>query len=108
MSDGDDNGEGSTVLMGVGTRSKKLGFLAHGGGGGAPVFMGVGYVDGAEEAEVEGADYGGGPGVKYDDGDSEGEEEEQNADVDDDEYCPLMMEARRPGASIAAVRCSSR
>ncbi|KII89628.1 hypothetical protein PLICRDRAFT_52794 [Plicaturopsis crispa FD-325 SS-3] len=39
----------SGVLTGVGTRSKHKGFLAHGGAGGAPVFMGVGYVEGAEE-----------------------------------------------------------
>jgi hypothetical protein len=37
------------VLMGVGTRSRKRGFLARGGAGGEPVFMGVGYVEGAEE-----------------------------------------------------------
>ena len=36
------------VLTGLGTRSKRHGFLAHGGAGGAPVFMGVGYVEGAE------------------------------------------------------------
>lgn len=43
----------SGVLVGVGTRSKKRGFLARGGAGGAPVFMGVGYVDGAEEEGEE-------------------------------------------------------
>lgn len=37
------------VLVGVGSRSKKKGFMAHGGAGGVPVFMGVGYVDGAED-----------------------------------------------------------
>ncbi|KAF8958337.1 hypothetical protein BDZ97DRAFT_1762219 [Flammula alnicola] len=41
----------SGVLVGMGTRSKRRGFLAHGGAGGAPVFMGVGYVEGAEEDE---------------------------------------------------------
>lgn len=41
------------VLVGVGSRSKKRGFMAHGGGGGVPVFMGVGYVDGAVEDEEE-------------------------------------------------------
>lgn len=40
------------VLTGVGTRSKRHGFLAHGGAGGAPVFMGVGYVEGAERDGV--------------------------------------------------------
>ena len=34
------------IFTGVGTRSKGHGFLAHGGAGGAPVFMGIGYVDG--------------------------------------------------------------
>ena len=36
------------VLVGVGTRSKDKGFLAHGGAGGPPVFMGDGYVEGVE------------------------------------------------------------
>jgi hypothetical protein len=39
----------SGVLVGVGTRDKRAGFLAHGGAGGLPVFMGIGYVDGAQE-----------------------------------------------------------
>ncbi|THH16663.1 hypothetical protein EW146_g4009 [Bondarzewia mesenterica] len=42
------------LLIGVGTRSKKKGFLAHGGAGGQPVFMGVGYVEGAEDESEEG------------------------------------------------------
>lgn len=37
------------VLIGVGLKSKRSGFLAHGGAGGIPVHMGVGYVEGAEE-----------------------------------------------------------
>jgi len=37
----------SGILIGVGQRSKEMGFLAHGGAGGDPVFMGVGYVQGA-------------------------------------------------------------
>ena len=44
-----DNG----VLVGVGTRSKKRGFLKGGGAAGTPVHMGVGYVLGAEESEDE-------------------------------------------------------
>jgi hypothetical protein len=36
----------SGVLVGVGTKDKGDGFLAHGGAGGIPVFMGVGYVQG--------------------------------------------------------------
>lgn len=43
----------SGMLIGVGSRSKRRGFLAHGGAGGEPVFMGVGYVEGAEEDEDE-------------------------------------------------------
>lgn len=52
QADGDeeDNLE-SEIFVGVGTRSKTQGFLAHGGAGGPPVFMGVGYVEGAEEEE---------------------------------------------------------
>ena len=44
----------SGVLLGTGRRSKRLGFLAHGGAGGAPVMMGVGNVEGAviEEPSV--------------------------------------------------------
>lgn len=34
------------VFIATGTKSKRKGFLAHGGGGGAPVVMGMGYVDG--------------------------------------------------------------
>lgn len=37
----------SGYYSGVGTRSKRRGYHAHGGAGGPPVFMGVGYVDGA-------------------------------------------------------------
>ena len=43
----------SGILVGVGTRSKRQGFLAHGGAGGIPVFMGVGYVEGAEAEDVD-------------------------------------------------------
>jgi len=43
--------EDETIFTGVGTRSKGHGFLAHGGAGGAPVFMGIGYVEGAEEED---------------------------------------------------------
>lgn len=47
------------VYIGVGTKSKRQGFLAHGGAGGASVFMGVGYVEGAgeEEGEASWAEY---------------------------------------------------
>ena len=50
--DGDSLDSG--LLVGVGTKRKEHGFLAHGGAGGLPVFMGDGYVDGAE---VSGAEY---------------------------------------------------
>ncbi|TDL16496.1 hypothetical protein BD410DRAFT_822851 [Rickenella mellea] len=50
--DADDDMHSGT-LVGVGTRSKKQGFLAHGGAGGEPVFMGVGYVEGVEESDEE-------------------------------------------------------
>lgn len=43
----------SGSLVGVGTRGKRRGFLAHGGAGGLPVFMGKGYVEGVEESEDE-------------------------------------------------------
>ena len=46
--------EDEAMFTGVGTRSKGHGFLAHGGAGGAPVFMGVGYVEGAEEDDSYG------------------------------------------------------
>ena len=35
------------VFTATGTRSTRRGFLAHGGGGGSPVFVGVGYIEGA-------------------------------------------------------------
>jgi len=44
--------EDEAVFTGVGTRSKRHGFLAHGGAGGAPVFMGVGYIEGAEGDDI--------------------------------------------------------
>ena len=37
------------MFVSVGTRPKNRGFLAHGGAGGEPVFMGVGYVEGVED-----------------------------------------------------------
>jgi hypothetical protein len=49
----DDMPFDSEVLVGVGTRSKKRGFLKGGGAAGTPVHMGVGYVIGAEESEDE-------------------------------------------------------
>jgi hypothetical protein len=59
-----ENGEepdlDSGTLVGVGTRSKKKGFLAHGGAGGVPVFMGDGYVDGVEVGDGEEVVDGGG------------------------------------------------
>jgi hypothetical protein len=62
----------SGILVGVGTKSKKKGFLAHGGAGGVPVFMGEGYVDGVEGSNSE--------------EDAGGEEDEEMED--DDEYVP--------------------
>ena len=56
----------SGVLVGVGTRDKRGGFLAHGGAGGIPVFMGVGYVQGA----MDGAE----------------EEHDRSEEEDDDDY----------------------
>lgn len=49
----DEDDLDSGVLVGVGTRSKTRGFLARGGAGGPPVFMGVGYVEGTEDDEEE-------------------------------------------------------
>ena len=43
--------EDEIIFTGVGTRSKGHGFLAHGGAGGAPMFMGIGYIEGAEEED---------------------------------------------------------
>ncbi|EIW84193.1 hypothetical protein CONPUDRAFT_135721 [Coniophora puteana RWD-64-598 SS2] len=47
----DDEDMESGTLVGIGTRNKRRGFLAHGGAGGAPVFMGVGYVRDVEESD---------------------------------------------------------
>jgi len=49
----DDGSFDNGVLVGVGTRSNKRGFLKGGGAAGTPVHMGVGYVIGAEESEDE-------------------------------------------------------
>lgn len=56
--DGDEEEEeeedlDSGILVGVGTRSKTRGFLAHGGAGGAPVFMGEGYIEGVDLDDQE-------------------------------------------------------
>ena len=48
----DEENERNT-LVGLGTKSKRRGFLAHGGGGGVAVFMGPGYVEGAVESAEE-------------------------------------------------------
>lgn len=50
----EDEAEEDGVLTGVGMKSKKKGFLAGGGAGGAPVFMGPGYVEGAEDDRMRG------------------------------------------------------
>lgn len=47
--DEEDGSKEDSVLVGVGTRSKQRGFLPGGGAAGAPVFRGVGYVEGAVE-----------------------------------------------------------
>jgi len=52
--DGEDDLDNG-VFIGVGTMSRRRGFLAHGGAGGAPVFMGVGYVEGVEEDQDDAA-----------------------------------------------------
>ena len=86
----------NVVLMGVGERSKKLGFLAHGGAGGIPVFMGAGYVEGA--GETRSVHHGGGitdDDIKYEDDNVDEEQAEQLYEGDDDEYRPRTTGARR-------------
>lgn len=39
------------LYVGTGRRNKKRGFLAYGGAGGKPIFMGVGNVERVEERE---------------------------------------------------------
>ncbi|KAL4066823.1 hypothetical protein V8B97DRAFT_1867968 [Scleroderma yunnanense] len=54
MASGDDLlVDDDSVFVGIGTRSKRRGFLAHGGAGGPPVHMGVGYVRGAQASDGE-------------------------------------------------------
>ena len=66
-SDDDVLGLDSGVFTGVGTKSKRRGFLAHGGAGGAPVFMGVGYVEGAIDDDEEERDKSPSPRTHGDD-----------------------------------------
>jgi hypothetical protein len=90
----------SGVLVGVGTRSKRRGFLAHGGAGGAPVFMGVGYVEGAEEDEAqEAGEYENRGGSEYADEaqDEDYEDGGDGGDDDDDEYLPSPDPRARQG-----------
>lgn len=49
---GGEQGLESGALLGTGSRSTRKGFLSGGGAGGIPVFMGSGYVVGAEEDGV--------------------------------------------------------
>ncbi|KAK7044204.1 hypothetical protein VNI00_007924 [Paramarasmius palmivorus] len=58
--------QGGRTISAVGTRSKKKGYLAHGGAGGAPLFMGVGSVEGVED---DGSDYVPDPGDDEDEED---------------------------------------
>jgi len=51
--DADEDEMDSGSLFGVGTLDTQKGFLSGGGGGGVPVFMGVGYVTGVEQDENE-------------------------------------------------------
>lgn len=74
------------VLVGVGSRSKKRGFMAHGGGGGVPVFMGVGYVDGAVEDEDE---------AQSSEKGQEDEEDEPWDALDDEEETDGEMDVKR-------------
>ncbi|KAF9790390.1 hypothetical protein BJ322DRAFT_1036132 [Thelephora terrestris] len=87
------------ILVGVGTRSKKRGFLKGGGAAGTPVLMGVGYVIGAEDSEGEQpVDYQA-LGDVGDDPDSVGRDEEvpvRGEDGTDDEDERLLT--RRPSA----------
>jgi hypothetical protein len=52
----DNLGMDSGVFVGLGTKSKRRGFLAHGGAGGPSVFMGKGYIDGAVDSDEEAAE----------------------------------------------------
>lgn len=45
----EDDGLEHGLLVGVGSKNKRKGFLSGGGAGGIPVFMGPGYVEGAED-----------------------------------------------------------
>ena len=52
--DEDDSAElESGLLVGVGSKSTRKGFLSGGGAAGIPVFMGPGYVEGVEGAEED-------------------------------------------------------
>jgi hypothetical protein len=89
----DEHGQESGFFVGVGTRSKKHGFHAHGGAGGTPVFMGKGYVEGAEEEdEMQSLHHEG--GIM--------DEAIKREDEEHHEY-PPRMEARRPATEITTA-----
>jgi len=48
-----DESDKEDLFVGTGTRNKNEGFLAHGGAGGSPVFMGIGYVEREVERSLE-------------------------------------------------------
>jgi hypothetical protein len=98
--DGDEDGSG--IFMGVGTRSKRLGFLAHGGAGGTPVFMSEGYVEDVEKVdEAQKVYYGDGVTFKYED---EDEIQEVQPEEDDNENQPRTMAAMPSIANTAAAK----
>ena len=49
----DDEQPENDTFVGLGTRSRKRGFLAYGGAGGPPAVMGSGTVEGLEDSEAE-------------------------------------------------------
>lgn len=85
-----DSGE----LVGVGTRSKRKRFLAHGGAGGAPVFMGEGYVDGVQAGSDK---EGGHNDADFDSGEDEYEYQKEEEE-EEEEYDPKPKKSKGRGS----------
>ncbi|KAK1222825.1 hypothetical protein PQX77_014247 [Marasmius sp. AFHP31] len=81
-----------STLTAVGTRNRRKGYLAHGGAGGVPVYVGNGYVAGSAQRD-EDDDEGDYEQQEYDEVEAEGEEDMQ--DEDDLEYLPSPPKNKR-------------
>ncbi|KAL0067834.1 hypothetical protein AAF712_005002 [Marasmius tenuissimus] len=83
-----------STLTAVGTRNRRKGYLAHGGAGGVPVYMGNGYVAGPTRQDEDDGEADR-EQQEYDEDGVEAEGEEDIQDEDDLEYLPSPPKNQR-------------